>query len=194
MITAPLVRRKTRIHEEMLGQHEEAIATYREVLSNDPENKRALRSLDRLYVGSQSWEDLADNLGQQLALAETDHERTELLVRLAELRETRLEEPAAAVETYRQVLELDPHSDEAVTALERLSASEEHELQIAQILEPIYRARGDWAEPQRASSTRFLPLDLARSSAASAAPISASTSAWDEACRARPTEQVMTRD
>jgi hypothetical protein len=36
-----------------------------------------------------------------------DDERVPLLVRLASLRETHLKEPAAAIETYRQVLELD---------------------------------------------------------------------------------------
>ena len=134
------------IHEEMLGVPADAISTYNEILGHDGENVRALRALDRLYVEGQHWLDLGDNLVRQLTLSDNDHERVGLLLRLAQLRETRLGETAAAIETYRQVLELNPHSNEAVSALERLIAQAEHELPIAQILEPIYRATANWSQ------------------------------------------------
>ena len=50
--------------------------------------------------------------------------------RLAQLRETHLNETAAAVETYRQVLEHEDQNRDAVLALERLIANTEHELPI----------------------------------------------------------------
>jgi tetratricopeptide (TPR) repeat protein len=134
------------IHEEMLSQPTEAIRAYGDVLAQDADNLAALRALDRLYVGGQHWQDLGDNLTRQLTLCDDDRERVPLLNRLASLRETHLGEPAAAIETYRQVLELDPLNREATAALERLlgSAGGEHELTIATILEPIYKrsARG----------------------------------------------------
>lgn len=141
------------IHEEMLEQPAEAIRAYQEVLAQDGDNLAALRALDRLYVGSQQWQDLGDNLGRQLVLIgdepDADRQRVVLLVRLAQLRETHLRELAQAVETYRQVLDLDPRNGDAVGALERLlgqPAGKEHELTIATILEPIYKAAGDWAK------------------------------------------------
>jgi len=128
------------IHEEMLQNTEEAIRAYNEVLGQDGDNLRALRALDRLYQQSEQWHELADNLSRQLSLAESDHDRVELLVRLASLRENQLEELASAVETYRQVLELSGDNADAIRALERLIGQEDHELSIAQILEPIYKA------------------------------------------------------
>ena len=55
-----------------------------------------------------AWHELADNLSRQLTLAEETTKTIDLLVRLASLRETELGETAAAVDTYRQVLERDP--------------------------------------------------------------------------------------
>ncbi len=137
------------IHEEMLEQPSEAVSAYQEVLAQDGDNVAALRALDRLFVAGQRWQDLGDNLGRQLVLCDDDRERVLLLVRLAQLRETHLRELAQAIETYRQVLELDARNQDAVTALERLlgqPAGKEHELTIATILEPIYKQAGDWAK------------------------------------------------
>ena len=44
------------------------------------------------------------------------------------------------------MLELDAENEAAVEALERLIQHEEHELTVAQILEPIYKARDDWQQ------------------------------------------------
>jgi tetratricopeptide (TPR) repeat protein len=134
------------LHEEMLENQEEAITTYIEILGQAPDDLKALRALDRLYVARGQWRDLGDNISRQLQLVESKHEQVALLVRLAQLRETHLNELAAAVETYRQVLEHEDQNREAVAALERLITHAEHELTIAMILEPIYKARADWAK------------------------------------------------
>ena len=57
------------IHEEMLQNTEDAIATYNEVLTHDGENLNALRALDRLYVNNQQWQDLGDNLAHTFFVA-----------------------------------------------------------------------------------------------------------------------------
>jgi len=134
------------LHEEMLNNQDEAIATYIEILGQAPDDIKALRALDRLYVARGAWRDLGDNISRQLALVEAPHDQVALLVRLAQLRDTHLNESAAAVETYRQVLEIEDQNRDAIAALERLisASAGEHELTIANILEPIYRARGEW--------------------------------------------------
>ena len=134
------------LHEEMLNSQDEAIATYIEILGQAPDDMKALRALDRLYVARGAWRDLGDNISRQLTLVEHANDQVALLVRLAQLRETHLGETAAAVETYRQVLELEDQNRDAVAALERLitASGGEHELPIANILEPIYKARGEW--------------------------------------------------
>jgi len=134
------------LHEEMLNNQDEAIATYNEILGQSPDDLKSLRALDRLYVARGQWRDLGDNLGRQLTLVEAPHEQVHLLVRLAQLRETHLNEVGAAVETYRQVLDHEDQNRDAVLALERLIAHPEHELVIANILEPIYKAKGEWTK------------------------------------------------
>jgi tetratricopeptide (TPR) repeat protein len=136
--------RIAQLHEEMLGNQDEAIATYIEILGQEPDDMKALRALDRLYVARGAWRDLGDNISKQLTLVESQHEQVALLVRLAQLRETHLGEVAAAVETYREVLNHEAENRDAVLALERLIGNPEHELTIANILEPIYKARGEW--------------------------------------------------
>jgi golgin subfamily B member 1 len=130
--------------EEMLGNVDEAIATYKEVLGGDSANVKALKALDRLYLSQSQWRPLADNLNRQLQLTDDKPETIGLLVRLAALRERELGEVAAAVDTYRQVLELDRDNDEALRSLERLVSLPDHELQVATILEPIYKAKDEW--------------------------------------------------
>jgi golgin subfamily B member 1 len=136
------------LYEEMLDNQDEAIATYNEILGQAPDDLKALRALDRLYEQRSAWRDLGDNISRQLQLLgqtpTAQHDQVRLLVRLAQLRETYLGEVAAAVETYREVLELEDQNREAVTALERLITNPENELTIATILEPIYKARGEW--------------------------------------------------
>src|SRR6185312_2717260 len=112
--------RTAAIHEEMLNAPDEAIAIYNEILGQAPDYLKALRALDRLYVGRKAWRDLGDNISRQLTLVEQPYEQVALLVRLAQLRETNLNETAAAVETYRQVLDIEDQNRDAVAALERL--------------------------------------------------------------------------
>jgi tetratricopeptide (TPR) repeat protein len=138
--------RTAQIFEDMLGKPDEAISTYNEILGQSPDDLKALRALDRLYVGRQAWRDLGDNISRQLTLVDQPYEQVGLLVRLAQLRETHLGETAAAVETYRQVLDHEEQNRDAVAALERLISNAEHELTIANILEPIYKARGEWTK------------------------------------------------
>ena len=140
------LNRTASIHEEMLNAPDEAIAIYNEILGQAPDDLKALRALDRLYVQRQAWRDLGDNISRQLTLVEQPYEQVALLVRLAQLRETHLNETAAAVETYRQVLDHEDQNRDAVAALERLITNPEHELTIANILEPIYKAKGEWTK------------------------------------------------
>ena len=144
-----ILSRIASIHEEMLDEPEQAIGVYCEILGHDGENRDALRSLDRLYAEAQRWQDLADNLVRELSLCETPEEQIPLLVRLAKLRDTQLEDIPGAVETYQRVLEYQSDHVDAILALEALIVHENYELTIAQILEPIYRATGAWEKQIR---------------------------------------------
>src|SRR5581483_1392596 len=132
------------VYEDQLGKPEEAILAYREVITLDPTSQVALGALESLFVRQRMWSELAENLETRLGLAESEEEQIRLMLRLARLRETEMGYPDNAIEGYRQVLERDPANAEALEALERLGTLPAHELAISEILEPLYRAQGDY--------------------------------------------------
>ena len=127
------------VHEEMLGNPEAAVQTWREVLDADPTNRRALEALDRLFIRLTRWQDLSDNLQTRLSLAESPEEQTAIQLRLAQVREERMADTPGAIDIYRQILERDAGNGDAISALERLIEQPEHAQVIADILEPVYR-------------------------------------------------------
>lgn len=131
------------ILEQRLGQPQKAIAAYQEVLTFAPASTVALGALDKLFAAQGSWSHLAENLESRLALAETEGEQVELMLRLARLREEHMQDASLSIETYRQVLDRDPMNQTAISALERLAETEGNELLIAEILEPLYTAQGN---------------------------------------------------
>ncbi|HSN99926.1 MAG TPA: tetratricopeptide repeat protein, partial [Candidatus Nanopelagicales bacterium] len=132
------------VYDQRLGQPEEAIAAYREVLSENPASLLALTALDSLFSRQGMWEELADNLEAQLNLATEEGEQIRLMLRLAALRESKMHMVESAIDIYSQVLEREPSNSEALAELERLGKLPEHELAIAEILEPLYRQSGDF--------------------------------------------------
>jgi tetratricopeptide (TPR) repeat protein len=131
------------VYEEKLGRPEDAILAYREVLAIDPTSDSALTALDGLYARGELWRELSENLETRLKLADTEDKQRNLMLRLADLFEKRLDQVERAIDTYRDVLERDAHDQNALSALERLSKGE-HELTIAEILEPLYQQLGDY--------------------------------------------------
>lgn len=133
------------IWEEMIGNLDEAIVAWQEALGDNPSSVQALRSLDRLFAQKGLDLELADNLQRQLELVDNPDEVVRLLCRLGQLREQKLEDLGAAVDTYRRLLDLSPGHDETVAAMERILPHRQHEQALAELLEPVYRARGDFA-------------------------------------------------
>ena len=137
--------RTARVWEEMLGNAEQAIVAWNVVLQDNPGNVQALRALDRLYLTRGEYRELADNLQRQLNLVADDPAETVLLLgRLGALREQHLGQLGGAVDTYSKILQIEPEHRETIAALERILPSPEHEVDVAMLLEPIYKIRGDW--------------------------------------------------
>ncbi len=131
------------IHDEMLSEPEEAIRTFGEILELDPDSKVALSALDQLFERQQMWSDLADNVRRQLSLADEEAQQIALMLKLGELHEKRMNAVEAAIEIYHDVLDRDPDNEEALSALERLIEQPEYQISIAEILEPLYRDKGE---------------------------------------------------
>ena len=128
---------------EHLDDVEGAITAVKHILDLEAESTAAYRQLDSLYIQAERWFDLAEVLAERVRLAETDTERTWLRLRLAEVREEKLEDVAGAVEVYHTILEAEPTNEDAVKQLERLFKNIDVRVAIARILLPAYEARHD---------------------------------------------------
>ena len=132
------------IQEEKLEQRGAAIDTFRKVLDIDSANQDSLGALERLFRAEARWQELSDNLERRLELSEMPEETIELKYRLARLQEGELNDVGAAVETYREILQLNEEHVDTLAAMERLLENEDHQMTVSQILEPIYQGRPDW--------------------------------------------------
>ena len=144
-----MLLRLARIYEEETGQVEEAIATFRRAVAADADSKDALIALDRLYVRAQQWDDLADIVRREIKVAPSDEDRVALTFRLAQIYELALMDMPKAVEAYREVLSTEPAHAETRAALERMFIGGTMELEIADVLEPLYRTGEEWEKLHR---------------------------------------------
>ena len=138
--------------ENELNAADDAIDAYRAILDEwGDDESEAYRALDRLYETRGRYRDLAEILERRIDLGpESDEELAALKFRLGRASEVHLEDRLRAVDLYREVLSLLPEHDGAREALEQLLEHEDVGTTSAEILEPIYEARGDWQALVRA--------------------------------------------
>ncbi len=136
------------IAEDKLGNLEGAAAAY-ERASHTSEPRPALAALERVLGHASRWNELATVLRRQADSAESDAQIAEYLYRLADLQETTLHDPRAAIAAYREVLTITPSHPGSRAALERLllAAKDVPDIrgEIVEILEPLFEQDGDAA-------------------------------------------------
>ncbi len=128
---------------EKLSDVNEAILAYRAVLDDFGAERAVLGPLAQLYEVSDRWDDLAETLEADLAMADAPADRLVLLARLGEVRAGKLSDLDGALEAYRQALTLEPSHAESRKALEALLDDENARRDAAQILRPLYEADGE---------------------------------------------------
>ena len=136
--------RTAQIFEVQLEDVANAIGRYRRVVGVDNENQSAVRSLDRLYVQTEAWSDLATILEREAEIGQTPDEILEFKYRLGQVQQHRLANLDAAIGAYRDVLSAAPEHTATLEALEGLFSSGTKQVEIAEIIEPLYRAAGEW--------------------------------------------------
>ena len=139
-----LLLRLGRVYEEETNQPEEAVATYSKAVEVEGENKQALVALDRLYGKAQQWDELAAIVRREIGIASNDDQRVALTFRLAQIYELALMDLPKAVEAYREILVAAPEHPETRAALERMFMGGTMQIEIAEVLEPLYRAGEEW--------------------------------------------------
>lgn len=136
--------RVSQLFEVQLDDVDSAVAGYRAVLEVSPNNAAALTSLDRIFESNQRWNELADVLRQRADVADSPEEILEFKFRLAELKQSRLGAVTEAISTYGEILAAAPDHTGARAALEALFDSGSEQLQIAELLKPLYESSGEW--------------------------------------------------
>jgi tetratricopeptide (TPR) repeat protein len=109
--------------ETRLGRVDSAIEYQRQRLGSDPSSVPAMDALSRLYSASERWFDLVEALREHLATqADPDSRarRVQLLVLLADVAHTHLQDAEVAITALNEVLGLEPYHARALTVLAQL--------------------------------------------------------------------------
>ncbi len=135
---------------DVLDDAERASDTWRKVLELEPDSPQAFRALERHYSTTGQYESLAGLLQDEIRSAPTAASRADLLHRLGETFDLRLDARDRAIEAWRAALQ-----DEVVDHEPSLASLERVLLELAggdprhpsrqrtaEVLEPIYAARG----------------------------------------------------
>jgi golgin subfamily B member 1 len=136
--------RVAQVYEVQLEDVDSAVQRYRRVLDADPENQNAVRALDRLFSQTERWADLADILARESEIGESPEEILEFKYRLGQVHQLRLGDLDKAIEAYREVINAAPEHAETLQALEGLFEGGIKQLEIGEVLEPLYQSTAEW--------------------------------------------------
>jgi tetratricopeptide (TPR) repeat protein len=120
-----LLLRIAQIEEERVSDLAAAAATWTAIVDAEPGNERARRALVRVSEARQDWAGVVEALRRDLNAQAPDDVKTreELLLRIGNLQETRLDDREGTFASYREVVQANPSSSAAVAGLERLVAA-----------------------------------------------------------------------
>jgi tetratricopeptide (TPR) repeat protein len=108
-----------RLHAEKLDHLDDAIRVYSGVLDLDPVNMKAIESLESLYEKGEHWDELVDILGRKAAAATGSDERIAALKKKGLVQHDRQGDTTEAVETFRELMTIDPGDVDGLRTLDR---------------------------------------------------------------------------
>ena len=135
-----------RIHQR-LGQRIGASEAWAEAAARDPSDLEPLVALCALHWADHAYEKLPSLLRRRAELEPLIPQKVALLLELAEVEETQLWDPAAAIEACRAALEVSEGDPAVVPILERLLDSSGRFEELAELFSARVRA----ATPRRSS-------------------------------------------
>lgn len=135
--------RHGRIAEARLADEARAVEAFKKALDCGGDEDESLGALDRLYEKSGAHAELAEILERRIERSVDAAQTAELEYRLGDLREERFKDLQGAVQAYRSALEREPTHPGALSAMERLLDRPETSAAAVEVLEPLYRVRGE---------------------------------------------------
>jgi len=152
-LAAELLLELARVWDDSVGDAAKAEAAYSRLIAADPENAEpvvaASRALERLHLAAERYDALAEDLERQARFEAEPEARGALLLRLAELYETTLDDVDHAIAAHRRRLDDDPADVAALGALERLYTRGEQWQKLIGVLSSMEQASGDEQEQRR---------------------------------------------
>jgi len=140
-----LLNEVAQVEEEQLGDLPAAAERHWQILGSNPHDVDALCAVERLSQQLKQWDRLDAALERRLQSKVGDDARLSIYLQLADLRRIYLEEPAGALECYRNALALDGRNEVAIAGLEFLSAErDEVGSEAIDLLESAYAKRGQF--------------------------------------------------
>ncbi|QRK05166.1 tetratricopeptide repeat protein [Archangium violaceum] len=130
---AELYRALARL-QARLGEDDEALASWRKVLTLRPTDTDALDSVARLVADSGTPQELLEVLRRQLASAEEPARRASVLLQIAVLQEEKLQDGLGALATLRRLLDVKPDDAAALTRMDGLCQKLERWPEMADVL------------------------------------------------------------
>ena len=114
-----LYQRIADVYENDLQDTDNAIKAYRAMIELDDMDAASLNALDNLYTNSQNWTELIDILKRKAEIGSGD-EKVDILRKMATINCDCLDNPKAAIENYRELLDNVADDRSALDALESL--------------------------------------------------------------------------
>lgn len=110
------------LQQQALGQPDEALSTYLEVLDHTPDYQPALIAAGAMLARDGRWDEVAEMHRQELAVTEHPDHRAWLLQKLGRLYAEQLQMQDEAIDAYAEAAKLAEHPRPATDQLERLLA------------------------------------------------------------------------
>ncbi len=141
-VARDLLVRAGRIAEQRLADNRRAVENYTKAVEQAGDHPELLAALDRLYTNLGDPEKLAEILDRRVAVEDGDDEQAELFYRLGKLQISEFKDSGQALQSFRSALERKREHDGAAVQLEALTNERDLFEEASDILEEVYRARG----------------------------------------------------
>jgi tetratricopeptide (TPR) repeat protein len=134
-----LLSEAAELYQGPLADEFKAVEAWKKILELDETDGKALGALADLYQRTRRFEELVAVLQTQ-ARTSRGTSKVQILARIAELFSDELDQPAQAIEVYRELLELQPNSLKALGALESLYSQQEQWALVQEVLQKRLKA------------------------------------------------------
>ncbi|MBN2802685.1 MAG: tetratricopeptide repeat protein [Deltaproteobacteria bacterium] len=108
------------LYENRLQLPEKAIEYYRRVLSFAPDDPKAFDAVERMLLATKTWTELIALYRDATDAAVDLDKQKEFLFKMADIQEEHLEDIDAAINIYKEVIDLDDRDERSSNALDRI--------------------------------------------------------------------------